>query len=176
MPHTVPVSPSRAALDRFDAELRASGSATLLLERWLAERGGVREGEAKVTARVRALDAPSVDEAIVHRLNILKRSEIRYRRVWLESGGRVLSVAENWYVPKRLGEDMAARLFDGDSPFGAVIAPLAPTRETLEVERLWDGRGQALPSAVLRHHALVRGQDGTPLCEVSEIYTRNILA
>ncbi len=164
-----------AALDRFDALLRASGSATRTLQEWTEEHLGTTIG--KLTAHVRALAAPCVDAAIMERLGVKNWSGIRYRRVWLASGGRVLSVAQNWYVPVRLDSPMAARLDDGATPFGAVIAPLAPTRETLNAERLWDGTGQGtrLPAALLRHHALVRAGDGTPLCEVNEIYTRNIL-
>lgn len=169
-----------AALEQFDALLRASGSATRTLETWAAEHHGA--SAATLVAHVRALRAPTADENIMHRLKVARWSDIHYRRVWLASGNRIFSVAENWYVPSRLDDAMARRLSDGATPFGAVIAPLAPTRETLETERLWDdaalGEGEKampLPPALLRHHALVRSGNGTALCEVRETYTRNIL-
>jgi len=172
----VPPGNQHDTLARFDALLRASSSATRMLEAWMAERHGVTQ---ELTAHIRAFSAPALDAAIMQRLRIQQWSEIRYRRVWLASKGRVLSVAENWYVPARLDDAMAERLDDGATPFGAVIAPLEPTRETLGVERLWDGSGAvcagAMPTAMLRHRALVCLADGTPLCEVSEIYTRNIV-
>lgn len=174
MPMTHP-SPHhlRSALDRFDAQLRASHSATQTLESWLAER----RGEAGVTlmAHVRAVSAPGADAAIMRRLGVEHWAEVRYRRVWLACRGRVMSVAENWYVAARLGEGMADALASGATPFGAVIAPLSPTRETFSAETLWAGEGSRLPSALLRHHALVRAGEGAPLCEVREVYTRNIL-
>lgn len=164
-------------LDRFDAVLQASDSATRTLIDWLTERHGGADVELR--ARVRALGMTDHDSALLHRLGVNDWHEISYRRVWLVHRGRVMSVAENWYVAARLGDDMAAHLSDGATPFGSVIAPLHPTRETLLTERLWrdddtDTAG-TLPPALLRHHALVRGGDGTPLSEVSEVYTRNIV-
>lgn len=162
-----------AALARFDAALRASDSATRILQAWITERSGI---EARVAAHVRALAMPQADMGIMARLGVGRWADVQYRRVWLTSGGRVFSIAENWYVPARLDSAMAERLSDGESPFGAVIAPLSPTRETLSTERLWDGAGgNIMPTTLLRHHALVRSGDGTPLCEVSETYTRNIV-
>lgn len=171
-PRSTPVD-LRSALDRFDAQLRASGSATQTLEHWLAEQGG--GARVTLSAHVRAVVAPREDADILRRLGAGHWHEISYRRVWLAVGGRVMSVAENWYVSARLGEGMAAMLANGATPFGAVIAPLAPTRETFSVETLWAGEGASLPPALLRHHALVRAGDGAPLCEVREVYTRNIL-
>ncbi|MCH4152316.1 MAG: hypothetical protein LKF30_10280 [Sphingobium sp.] len=173
MPDAPLPSPLRTALDRFDARLRASGSATRTLEAWMAEHHG--SGGVQLGAHVRALVASKADAAIMRRLGVEDWRAVRYRRVWLASGGRVLSVAENWYVPARLDSGMASQLADGRTPFGAVIAPLEPRRETLGAVRLWDGVGGPPPAALLRHHALVHAGDGAPLCEVSEVYTRNIL-
>ncbi|MBP6030816.1 MAG: hypothetical protein KA533_05250 [Sphingobium sp.] len=167
----------QATLDRFDALLRASGSATSMLIAWLAERDGT--SKATLLARVRAIVTPGISPAILSRLGVENHSEVRYRRVWLTQGGKVMSIAENWYVGARLTGDMEAVLADSGTPFGAVIAPLAPMRETLHAERLWGGEEETasvrLPGAVLRHDALVHAGDGTPLCVVSEVYTRNIL-
>lgn len=174
MPMTRPSPhPLCSALERFDAQLRASGSATLLLEEWLAEREGA--GRATLSAHVRAVVAPREDGAILHRLAATDWAQISYRRVWLAWGGRVMSVAENWYVGARLAEGMVDALASGATPFGAVIAPLCPTRETFSTETLWAGQEGRPPPTVLRHHALVRSGDGLPLCEVREVYTRNIV-
>ncbi|MDQ4421022.1 hypothetical protein OOT33_11350 [Sphingobium sp. DEHP117] len=162
-----------SSLRRFDAQLRASDSATQTLETWLATQSG--NADVTLSAHVRAVVAPRVDLAVQRRLEVERWAEVSYRRVWLVWQGRVLSVAENWFVAARLGEGMAADLAGGATPFGAVIAPLAPTRETLAAEWLWAGKGDRLPTALLSHHALVRASDGAPLCEVREVYTRNIL-
>ena len=169
-------------LGRFDEQLRLSGSATHTLTRWLAERLG--GPDRPLLARIRATTAPCVDIAIMHRLGISDWADISYRRVWLVYDRRVMSIAENWYVASRLPGGMAATLADGKTPFGAAIASLKPTRETLHAERLWRWRPRgetsddrlSPPGAVLRHRALVGAGDGPPLCEVSEVYTRNILA
>ncbi len=172
-PHRALSLDAQSALDRFDARLRASASATLMLEQWLAERGGA--AGAKLSAHLRAVVAPREDASILRRLGVADWPQLSYRRVWLASRGRVMSVAENWYVGARLGEGMVDALASGATPFGAVITPLSPTRETLNAEKLWGGEGGSLPPALLRHHALVRAGDGAPLCEVREVYTRNIL-
>lgn len=167
----------KSDLERFDEKLRLSDSATLTLASWLSER--LIGTDRLIHARIRATTAPFPDRAIMHRLDIRNWAEISYRRVWLVYDRRVMSIAENWYVPSRLPSKMAAMLADGKTPFGAAIAPLHPTRETLGAERLWrqdNGAPRAMPGAVLRHHALVRAGNGPPLCEVSEVYTRNILA
>lgn len=163
----------QSVLRRFNARLRASSSATQTLEDWIAGQSG--NADVALSAHVRAAVAPREDAAILGRLGVADWAEVSYRRVWLAWQGRVMSVAENWFVVARLGEGMAADLAGGATPFGAVIAPLAPTRETLAAEWLWAGDGGRLPTALLSHHALVRAGDGAPLCEVREVYTRNIL-
>lgn len=174
-------SPAQTSeLEQFDKKLRLSGSATHTLTLWLAGRLG--RPDRPLLARVRATTAPCVDRAIMDRLGVSEWAEISYRRVWLVYDRRVMSIAENWYVASRLPGGMAAMLADGKTPFGAAIASLKPTRETLHVDHLWrhhgqtSGDGRTPPGAVLRHQALVRAGGGPPLCEVSEVYTRNILA
>lgn len=169
---------TQAALDRFDARLQASGSATATLGAWLEEKNGA--SGAKLLAHIRATDTPRIAPALVTLLGVEEQGAVQYRRVWLAQGSRVMSVAENWYVGARLTGIMETELAESATPFGAVIAPLAPRRETLVAERLWpektaDITPARLPGAVLRHEALVRAGDGTPLCVVNEVYTRNII-
>lgn len=168
-----------SGLTRFDQCLRESGSATAVLAQWMAERSG--RVTVSITARRVAGHLSAPETALMERLRVRDEQELAYRRVRLMDGRHVLSDAHNWYVPARLPEGMRALLDETDMPFGAVIAPLAPTRQTLNVEHYWPtpgmppSSGERLPARLLRHDALVRSASGEPLCEVSEIYTRNIL-
>ena len=62
---------------------------------------------------------------------------VRHRRVQLRCGNRVLSEADNWYVPGRLTTEMNRLLDTTDTPFGRAVQPLGPYRRTLEVRMLW---------------------------------------
>ena len=143
----------------FEAELRQSNSATAVLQR----RCG-----APIRAEVdrAAVNPPSPEQRV--RLAVDAGELVAYRRVALRCGEVTLSVAENWYVPARLTPEIRAALA-GDTPFGAAIRPLSPTRRTLASER--DG-----PGYMLRHRALVLAGDGTPLAEVVENYQPAALA
>ncbi len=168
-----------ADLDRFQAALRRSPIATALLQDWIAGREGARN--APVRAVVRSTRAGAVPAGVIDRLAAADADEVAYRRVWLVHRGRIYSCADNWFVPARLGKEIAARLDDGATPFGIAVEPLGPTRETLASERLWtpapggsEGAGR-VPALLLRHRALVRSGTGLPICEVDEVYTRNLV-
>ncbi len=62
------------------------------------------------------------------RLGLGPDEQVRYRHVRLACGDRVLSEADNWYVPARLTPEMNAALEGSDAPFGRVVRPLAPVR------------------------------------------------
>lgn len=155
-------------VDRLDAALLAGPTATIVLTRWCAAQG---VADARVHAEV--IDGPAVPASAEQRvrLGVSAEEPLGYRRVRLACGGRVLSEAENWYVPSRLTPAMNAALAGTDTPFGTVIAPLGPVRRNLSSERLWSGDG-AMPQAVLRHRALVSDASGWPLAEVVETYQR----
>ena len=75
---------------------------------------------------------------------------VRYRHVRLVCGDKLLSEADNWYVPARLTPEMNRLLDETDTPFGRVIRDLNFRRETLSARVLWQplpGRWemQALP-------------------------------
>jgi chorismate-pyruvate lyase len=93
-----------------------------------------------------------------------------YRLVRLKCGDVVYSRAENWYRPDQLTPDMNRALLSGETPFGVVVRPLAPTRRTLATEF------PSEPGAVLRHRALVLSGEGRPLAEVVETYTPDLPA
>ncbi len=88
-----------------------------------------------------------------------------YRSVALKCGDLSLSIAENWYVPARLTPEMNAALA-GDTPFGAAIHPLTPSRRTLGIAT--QGEDATVAPYVLRQRALVIGGNGRPLAEVVE--------
>jgi len=165
-----PQDPQRAVLDQLNARLLAGPTATLALGKWCAEHG--------VDAPVRAEIVPgglhfaSAEQRA--RLKLGPDEPLGYRRVRLTCGGHVLSEAENWYVPSRLTAAMIQALDTSDTPFGAVIAPLKPSRRNLGAELLWQGAG-AMPDDVLRHRALVLDAAGRPLAEVVETYKSSAL-
>jgi len=154
------VTPALAptALAAFQAELTAGGIVTRLLERWA---GGAVRAEVLVGADV----PPSPDTRV--RL-AAGDAAIGFRRVRLLCGDTLLSEADNWFVPARLTPAMRALLDGGDTPFGRVIVPLSPRRETLSCERL-----PGDPMLLVR--ALVLTGEGLPLADVVERYRTAIL-
>ncbi|MFD1786266.1 hypothetical protein ACFSC3_01650 [Sphingomonas floccifaciens] len=147
-----------AKLDRFAADLTAGGIVTRVLEAWAG--GPVRAervaGVAEASAQTRAL------------LRADTGTPLGFRRVRLLSGDRLLSEADNWFVPSRLPSTMRDMLEGSDTPFGIVITPLSPRRETLTCERF-------AGDSILLVRALVLAGDGTPLALVEERYRRVIL-
>jgi chorismate-pyruvate lyase len=144
-------------------ELRSSRSATAVLQR--------RCGEPIRAVVDRAGRKPPTPEQRAH-LAVGPAEPVTYRSVVLKCGGLSLSIAENWYVPARLTPEMNAALA-GDTPFGAVIRPLAPSRRTLGIAT--QGEDAMVAPYVLRQRALVIGGDGRPLSEVVENYTPELI-
>ncbi|KQN25627.1 hypothetical protein ASE86_05290 [Sphingomonas sp. Leaf33] len=141
------------ALDAFEADLTAGGIVTRVLEAWAG--GPVRAvrvaGSAEASPETRA------------RLRVGADAPLGFRRVRLMSGELVLSEADNWFVPERLTAAMLATLNATETPFGIVIAPLDPHRETLACTRLTG-------DPVLSIRALVLDGDEMPLAAVEERY------
>ena len=180
-----------ALLQTLNADLLSHDSATLTLDRWCDAHH--LASPAKVTA-VRDKDA--VKEATADQRRVLGVSAtepIAYRRVKLVCGGHVLSEADNWYVPSRLTPEMNHQLETSDIAFGRAVQALHFQRRTLSATLLWsplpDGwevKGAALPDAgaktlqvpheVLQHQAVLVLPDGTPISEVVETYTEEVLA
>jgi hypothetical protein len=117
---------------------------------------------------------------------------VAYRRVRLTCGGRVLSEADNWYVPGRLTGEMNRLLDETTTPFGRAVAELGFRRELISAELMWrplpdgwelgaslpapvpDGR-LAMPPRLLEHRAVLRTRDNVPFSEVVETYTSDVL-
>jgi hypothetical protein len=143
-----------------------------------------------IAQRVAGIDKPVNDEQR-KLLQVGSTDVVRYRRAELTCGGVVLSRADNWYVPGRLTPQMNAQLEGSDTPFGKVVRPLHFQRHTLSATLLWQpwpaGWDELpapppaadlpleVPDAVLEHRALLTLANGTPISEVVETYTRNVL-
>lgn len=178
-----------ALLQSLNADLLSHDSATLTLDRWC---GAHRLAEpAKIVAeRVRDVEKVATPE----QRDLLKVSvtePLRYRRVRLKCGTRVLSEADNWYVPGRLTPEMNQALDTSDIAFGRAVQALQFRRRTLSAELLWaplpegwemgaasrtkDGRALEVPPYVIQHKAVLTLPDGTPFSEVVETYTAEVL-
>jgi hypothetical protein len=177
-----------AMLQTLNADLLSHDSATLTLERWCADH---RLAEpARIVAR-RLHDAarplPSDLRAL---LQVEAGEPIGYLQ--LMCGNRVLSEADNWYVPGRLTAEMNQSLDSTDEPFGKVVRPLDFRRRTLSADLLWSplpagwemsatpsptvaGRtALRIPDAVLRHRAILFSAAQVPFSAVVETYTNEL--
>jgi hypothetical protein len=182
-----------ALIQTINGEILASTSATLTLERWCRDHGLAEP--ALVTAHQIANGTAMPTAALRRDLQIDAHEVLRYRRVRLSCGAHVLSIADNWYVPGRLTADMNHQLDSTLTPFGKVIRPLMPYRQTIGVRMLWSplradwARAQpgaatsvsgtrqlALPAALFEHRAIVYLPGRRPVAEVDEVYQRGLLA
>lgn len=161
-----------ALLHDFNARLLAGPTATGAMEAWC------RDYRLASEPRIRALPDRSAhaepDAAQRALLQVGPDESVGYRRVALMCGDRLFSVAENWYVPGRLTPEIDALLDATDTPFGTAVKPLGPSRRTVGVTFLWDGRGK-VPDALLVHRAVVLDAGGRPLSLVVETYQRGLI-
>ncbi len=158
-------------VDGLERMLASHDSATAALEQWCEKQGLANP------ARVIAEQAPGqlvADPSELRRLLGVSAGELLgSRHVRLTCGGRLLSQAQNWYVPARLTPDMNAVLASTTTPFGKVAAPLGFKRELIETRR---GTGPDCPAdTVLFQRALLRLPDGRPLAHVLECYAASAL-
>ena len=180
-----------ALIQTLRAEILATPSATATLEAWCRDHD--LAPDHRIVARRLPGPGPAPTAGQRQRLETTAGDEIRYRRVQLLCGNRVLSHADNWYVPNRLSPDMNRLLMTTDQPFGRVIEPLKPYRVTLGATLLWSplpadwsrdherrptvtGRAIDMPDALFSQSSLIYSRDRRPLAEVREIYQRDVLA
>lgn len=180
-----------ALLQTLNAGILAGGSATAALESWCRTHG-FDEAPGIVAQRVTGLPMPVLTAEERQRLlHVPPDAEVKYRRVQLRCGRRILSEADNWYVPGRLTPEMNQLLETTDTPFGKIVQPLAPHRRPLEVKWLWSPLPEgwqstsgatpgaavlAIPDALLRHRAvLYPGSSLLPVALVRETYRRELL-
>jgi chorismate-pyruvate lyase len=181
----------RTELQTLNADLLSHDSATLTLDRWCT-RHKLADPPEIVADRIAGKDKRPPDD-VRARLRLGADQTVAYRRVRLRCGERVLSEADNWYVPSRLTADMNRVLTTTDTPFGRVIRPLGFRRETISAKLLWSplpGRRDiasapvrkraadthlSIPDKLIEHRALLTSANGEPLCYVVETYTKAVL-
>ncbi|MTW02366.1 hypothetical protein GM668_09735 [Duganella ginsengisoli] len=180
---------AQALLQTLNANILASTSATLSLEKWCGDHA--MAAEPKVVARLlRGTDKPATAE-LRARLEVAPDTPIQYRRVQLYCGEHLLSEADNWYVPSRLTPAMNRLLEETDTPFGKAVLPLAPYRRTYAATTLWSplpehwenspppaaasAARMAIPDALFEHSAVLYTREHQPIAEVRETYQRGLL-
>jgi hypothetical protein len=154
-------------LAAFEAQLEANPSATAVLQSWCDAHA--RPGTRIVARQVQPAPVPPPAEAR-QALAIKPGEAVRYRRVQLMCGGRVLSNADNWYLPGKLTDAMNHTLDRSQTPFGRAVAALHFSRRNLETVYLPPG-----DQDVLRHSALLTTEKGEKFSFVVETYTKEIL-
>ncbi len=162
------VAPS-ALVELLHQRVLAGPSATGTLESWCAEHGLAEQ------ARVRAVRVHGQDKAapadVLKALGAGAGTPLRYRRVQLVCGNRVLSEADNWYLPDRLSTAMNQVLDSSDEPFGRVVGPLGFQRQTLADQTFWPPRGEGDDGVILEVRALLRDRQQQPFSYVIESYS-----
>ncbi|TDR82825.1 hypothetical protein DFP86_101215 [Paludibacterium purpuratum] len=179
-----------ALLQTLNATLLSRDSATQTLQRWCAAHH--MAPEARIIARRDNATVKSASDEMRTQLQVGPGEALGYRRVALACGDKVLSEADNWYVPSRLSAEMNNTLEHSDTPFGTAVAALHFTRRTLYARLLWsplpigwetqlpasrDGvQALDIPERILQHRALLYRQDGKPFSLVEETYRQDIFA
>jgi len=180
-----------ALIQTLNADLLASRSATFTLERWCRDHGLAEI--PKISAQLVKGTAKEATVEQRRRLQVSDQDTIKYRRVDLRCGNRVLSEAENWYVPSRLSAEINRLLDSTDTPFGKAIESLEPYRQTIAVKQFWTPLPEGwerenvklpattngtlvFPDALFEHRAIVYRRDHKPISEVTERYQRQLLA
>jgi chorismate-pyruvate lyase len=178
-----------ALLETLNAELLSNPSATVTLERWCGAHH--LAPEAKVVARLMRGENKAISPEDRQRLGVTAEEPVRYRRVQLLCGEKMLSEADNWYVPGRLTPEMNRRLDETDEPFGRVVKALEFHRVTLSAALLWrplpEGWELAppplpfapglmqVPDHVLEHRAILYTRAHVPFSLLVETYGRDVL-
>jgi chorismate-pyruvate lyase len=124
-----------ALVETLNAEVLASRSATTTLETWCREHQLANEPAIVAELVKGAVKPPTAEQR--QRLQVPPETTVRFRRVRLRCGKRVLAETDNWYVPDRLTADMNRLLDTTDTPLGKVVRPLEPYRQTFAVKLLW---------------------------------------
>ena len=159
---------SQALIAALRSRILAAHSATLALEGWCADYK--LAGEPRLVAeRIPIADKP-LTPAQRARLAIGPDEPVRYRRVRLACGDRVLSEADNWYVPARLTPEMNATLDGTRTPFGRVVRPLSPVRSTIDVRAPVQQADPGPDDPLFEVDAVLSTGAGQPFCEVIETY------
>jgi chorismate-pyruvate lyase len=168
------IADPRTLVAELNADLAAHPSATAVLQQWCAHRH-LADPPVIVAERRTGQDKPATAE-IRALLQAAPGEAIRYRRVALACGGRVLSNADNWYRPGQLTTAMNAELVGTDHPFGAVVKALNFHRQALQGKVLVGRHATRVPAEIIRNEALLETPDGTPFSLVVETYSSEAVA
>jgi len=174
-----------ALLQSLNADLLSHDSATATLTRWCGAHH--LAPEPKIVALQEPGDSPP-EASVLQALKAGPDTPVRHRRVKLACGDRVLSEADNWYLPSKLTADMNRTLDTSTTPFGAVVKALNFQRHTLSASLLFDplpagwdlsappaGTGaMTVPHQVIQHRAVLSAA-GEPFSYVIETYTDKVL-
>ncbi len=179
-----------ATMETLNADILASRSATQALETWCGDHAISLPAKIHAERVAGALEKPIRPEQRTH-LQVGPDEAIRYRRVRLACGIRVLSEADNWYVPGRLTPEMNRVLDATDTPFGKAVAALHFTRETIGMQTVWPvlppdwqrrkpppehpDKTLDIPLELFEHQAVLYDDRHRPIAEVDEHYLRGIL-
>jgi len=159
-------------VDGLERMLASHDSATAALEQWCQQQG--LANPAQVVAEQAAGQLVGEPADLRALLNVPHDEQLGSRHVRLTCGGRLLSRAQNWYVPARLTPEMNDELSRTTTPFGKVAAPLGFRRELIETRH---GPGPDCPQdTVLFQRAVLRLPDGRPLAHVLECYAVSAVA
>ncbi len=172
-------------VQRLQTQLQSRDSASETLRLWCAEHHWADPAQIRAIRDTTAVKPPSPQ--VRDLLGAGPRTPIRYRRVKLMCGERVLSEADNWYLPARLTPEMNRQLDQTDTPFGVVVKALGFKRQGLDARVLLhpfdDPSGTApggaraaaatlaLPHAVIQNSAVLTAADGAAFSVVIETYT-----
>ena len=178
-----------ALMQTLNATLLGARSATFTLEKWCADHR--LAPEPRIRARLMHDVAKQATPEQRQRLRVGINEPLKYRRVELTCGTRVLSEADNWYVPSRLTPEMNRLLETTDTPFGRAVQDLKPFRQTFSVDLYWkplpDGwemkpqppvvsaTPMPIPDKLFEHRALLFNADQMPFSEVAETYRSDVL-
>jgi chorismate-pyruvate lyase len=183
------VQPHAAALAReLSHRILRSRSATAALLAWCEEHQ-LASGPVTVVRRLHG-SAGAADSRILSKLNPEPGEPISYREVSLIRDRVVLAEAQNWFRPQRLKPSMLEALESTDLPFGTVIAPLRPRRQTFfvayydastcgqrpkESSSHLDPIGDD-PAILFEHRAVVSDEEhNRPLAVVRELYRAELI-
>jgi len=167
-----------ARIAELQHNLAQEPSATLVLTRWCATYH--LAPEPLIIARRIQGPAKPVPDGVRRNLALQPGEAVGYRRVQLLCGERILSDADNWYVPDRLTPAMNQRLAQTDTPFGIAVRSLHFKRRTLSSVVLWvpaaaPGGMMTIPDHLLRNEGLLTIAGGLPISQVIETYTAEVL-
>lgn len=181
---------AEAQLGELSFALLTHASATLVLDDW-CRRYGPDPRAMIIADRVRtAAKDPSAE--IRAALRVGATEIVAYRLVRLRCGTRILSEADNWYVPGRLTPDINKALETTDIAFGRATLALGFRRVGMSSRRLWSplppdwarlpaakwprGGTLKIPAFVLENRASLVIADNLPISAVIERYTGAVLS